>query len=148
MVLLGAFRWPTKSWYSFLYLQLSSVNIGFLLSTAGVVARDSLCASSSCSCSSDNECSRLAGLKCECPCTSTLEFFHCRSQFPNSRLVKRTQSPFMSSEDEHRLARWQLTALFNNMERNSPVIERREENVCFLNGLLHVKGRFRQKWKP
>ena len=46
----------------------------------------------------------------------------------------------MSSEDEHRLARWQLTARFNNVERNSPIIERREENVCFLNSLLHVKA--------
>ena len=51
----------------------------------------------------------------------------------------------MSSEDEHWLARWQLTARFNNMEQNSPIIERRKENVCFLNGLLHVKGRFRRK---
>lgn len=46
----------------------------------------SLCAAESCTCSSDNKCFR-SFTKCECPCTSDLEFNYCRSEFPNSRSV-------------------------------------------------------------
>lgn len=51
----------------------------------GVSVRDTVCAAESCTCSFDKECSILSP-KCECPCTSPLEFNYCRSQFPNSSL--------------------------------------------------------------
>ena len=53
--------------------------------SAGVALRDSICAAESCTCSSDNECFR-PSTKCECPCTSPLEFEYCQSHFPNSSL--------------------------------------------------------------
>lgn len=52
----------------------------------GVAVRDSMfCVAESCSCSSDHKCSYLSP-KCECPCTSPLQFNYCLSQFPNSSL--------------------------------------------------------------
>ncbi|XP_068714497.1 VWFA and cache domain-containing protein 1-like [Montipora foliosa] len=52
----------------------------------GVAVRDSMfCVAESCSCSSDRKCSYLSP-KCECPCTSPLQFNYCLSQFPNSSL--------------------------------------------------------------
>ena len=45
------------------------------------------CVAESCSCSSDHKCSYLSP-KCECPCTSPLQFNYCLSQFPNSRFVQ------------------------------------------------------------
>ena len=44
------------------------------------------CVAESCSCSSDRKCSYLSP-KCECPCTSPMQFDYCPSQFPLSRFV-------------------------------------------------------------
>ena len=54
--------------------------------SVGVAVRDSFCSSDSCTCASDNECS-VSKPVCECPCTSSMQFQHCRFQFPNSRLA-------------------------------------------------------------
>ena len=59
----------------------------FLLSFPwiGIISRNSLCSSKTCSCSSNKECSNVQGLTCECPCSSRLEFHYCRNEFPASR---------------------------------------------------------------
>ncbi|XP_068714502.1 VWFA and cache domain-containing protein 1-like [Montipora foliosa] len=49
----------------------------------GVAVRDSFCSAEKCFCALNGECS-LSNLICECPCTSPLEFYYCRSLFPNS----------------------------------------------------------------
>ncbi|XP_015763441.1 PREDICTED: VWFA and cache domain-containing protein 1-like isoform X1 [Acropora digitifera] len=52
----------------------------------GVAVRDAkFCVAESCSCSSDRKCSYLSP-KCECPCTSPMQFDYCPSQFPVSSL--------------------------------------------------------------
>ncbi|KAL9960925.1 hypothetical protein ACROYT_G034433 [Oculina patagonica] len=62
--------------------QLSSVvqSNAFL----GIISRDSSCYSTSCTCSSNKECSNVQGLPCQCPCHSQLEFHYCKSEFPAS----------------------------------------------------------------
>ena len=108
---------------------LSKVNLAFL--SAQVLSREipSPCVISSCSCSSDNECSTLTNSKCECPCTSALEFFYCRSQFPNSRLVNIIQSPFILSQSAA------LKALFNSMRLGVKKLTN-GCNLCFLQSKL------------